>query len=102
MGYYCLSFLQWRIGTNTARQDVAAQYHIDLDVLKTLGTLTSDVGDLNTARKLERTSQIRAHTDKEVAWIRGAVKMLIRRKAEYDHDPTAALSQITMTDLPPL
>lgn len=102
MGFYCLSLLQWRTGSKTARQDVAAQYRIDLDVLKTLGTLTSDVGDLESARKLEKTSQVRPHTEKEVAWVKAAVKMLIRRKAEYDYDPTASLPQITMADLPQL
>jgi hypothetical protein len=71
-------------------------------VLKTLGTLTSDVGDLTSARKLEKTSQVRPHTEKEVAWIKAAVKMLVRRKAEYDHDPTAKLPQVTMNDLPEL
>lgn len=102
MGFYCLSLLQWRTGSKTARQDVATQYCIDLDVLKTLGTLTSDVGDLVSARKLEKTSQVRPHTAKEVAWVKAAVKALIRRKAEYDHDPSATLPQITMADLPQL
>ena len=102
MGFYCLSLLQWRTGSKTARQDVAAQYGIDLEVLKTLGTLTSDIGDLTSARKLEKSSQVRPHTEKEVAWVKAAVKMLIRRKAEYDNDPTASLPQITMNDLPQL
>lgn len=102
MGFYCLSLLQWRTGGKTARQDVAARYRIDPDVLKTLGTLTSDVGDLSSARKLEKSSQVRPHTEKEVAWVRAAVKVLIRRKAEYDYDPTAGLRQITMGDLPAL
>ena len=41
-----------------------------------------------------------------VSWaeVRTAIKALIRRKAEYDHDPAAAssLPEITMKDLPPL
>ncbi len=102
MGFYCLSLLQWRTGSNKARHAVAIQYKIGKDVLDKLGTLTSDVGDLNTARKLEASSQVRSHTAKEVEWIRAAVKALIRRKAEYDHDPTATLPQITMADLPQL
>ena len=102
MGFYCLSLLQWRTGSKTARQDVATRYRIDLEVLKTLGTLTSDIGDLNSARKLEKTSQVRPHTVKEVMWIKAAVKMLIRRKAEHDHDPAAARVQITLSDLPQL
>jgi hypothetical protein len=102
MGFYCLSLLQWRTGTKTARQDVAAQYDIDLDVLKTLGTLTSDIGDLTSARKLEMSSHVRPHTPKEVEWVKAVVKMLIRRKAEYDNDPTATRVQITMKDFPQL
>jgi hypothetical protein len=35
-----------------------------------------------------------------VALIEAAVKKIIRRVAEHDHDPTATLSQITMADLP--
>jgi hypothetical protein len=99
MGFYCLSLLQWRTGTKTARQDIATQYGIDLEVLKTLGTLTSDIGDLTSARKLEMSSQVRPHTPKEVKWVKAAVKMLIRREAEYDNDPTATRAQITMKDL---
>jgi hypothetical protein len=43
-------------------------------------------------------------TQAERLWVRAAIKALIRRKAEYDHDPTAApaLPEITMADLPPL
>jgi hypothetical protein len=102
MGFFCLSLLQWRTGSTKARQVVADQYKIQKDVLDTLGTLTSDVGDLTTARKLESTSQVRAHTAKEVEWIKAAVKALIRRKAEYDYDPAATLPEIKMSDLPAL
>lgn len=102
MGFYCLSLLQWRTGGKKAREAVANRYKIQKVVLDTLGTLTSDVGDLVTARKLESASQVRPHTDKEVTWIRAAVKTLIRRKAEYDHDPAAILPEITMADLPHL
>jgi hypothetical protein len=102
MGFYCLSLLQWRTGSKKARQAVADQYKIQKDVLDMLGTLTSDVGDLTTARKLESCSQVRSHTVKEVEWIKAAVKALIRRKAEYDHDPAATLPELTLSDLPGL
>ena len=43
-------------------------------------------------------------TDVERGWIRETVKMLIRRKGEYDFDPSSAASlrQITLADLPKL
>jgi hypothetical protein len=98
MGYVCLSTIQSDAG---GRGSAAAKFQIQRDVLDQLGTLTSDVGDEATARKFDTQSTKRAHTEAEKAWIEAAVQKIIRRVAEHDYDPTAALPQITMADLPP-
>jgi len=96
MGYFCLSLLQRQAGGKSA---LAKQYNVGMDVLKTLGKLTSEVGDLKSARKLDQDSEVRAHTLEEVEWIKAAVKALIRRKAEYDFDPHSKLPEITKNGL---
>jgi hypothetical protein len=65
---------------------------------------TSEKGRRLDARKLESGSTLDPLTEAEQRWIRAAVKMLIRRKGEYDYDPSAAdsLKQMTMADLPAL
>jgi hypothetical protein len=105
MGYFCLSFMQWSTGFGKgARKEASRIYKIDRDVLDTLGELTSEKGTPRDARKLESGATLIPLTDAEQRWIRAAVKMLIRRKGEYDYDPStaASLKQITMADLPKL
>jgi hypothetical protein len=61
-------------------------------------------GCLQEARKLDANATLRPLTPDENTWVRAALKVLIRRKAAYDHDPVAAVSLpiITMADLPKL
>jgi hypothetical protein len=97
MGYVCLSTIQEDAGD---RRQASIKYSIDPAVLSMLGTLTSDVGDLETARKFDNRSTKRAHTPGERAWVEAVVKRIIRRVGERDHNPTASLPQITMADFP--
>ncbi len=99
MGYFCLSAVQ---AEAHGKRRASNQYAIDEDVLTKLGELTSVVGTGLTARKLDARSTKRAHTPGEQYWIAEAVKTLIRRVAEYDYNPGAPLTQITMADLPKL
>jgi hypothetical protein len=101
LGYFCLSLIQWRAN---GRAVAACMYNIDRDVLDKLGELTSERGTLRDARKLDSSSILVPLTGVESGWIREAVKMLIRRKGEYDFDPATgnSLHQITMNDLPKL
>jgi hypothetical protein len=105
-GYVCLSYLEGTTGLKRrkSRNEAAIRYRIDLDVLNKLGDLVSTRGDLQEARKLDADATRSPLTPNEEAWVRAAIKMLIRRKAEYDHDPNAATSLpiITMSDLPTL
>jgi hypothetical protein len=97
MGYVVLSTAQNDAG---GRRKAAAQLNIHDDVLNTLGTLTSDVGDEATARKIDQHSTRRAHTSREQALVEEAVKKIIHRVGEHAHDPAANLPLITMADLP--
>ena len=75
-----------------------------MDLLNKLGSLVSEFGSLDEARKLDLKATLTPLTPEEKAWVQAAIKMLIRRKAEYDHDPNAAesLPAITMSHLPTL
>jgi len=104
MGYFCLSMLQWSTGSKKARAMAAQMYKIDEDVLKKLGELTSERGAPSEARKLDTTATLVPLTETEQRWLRQAVKRMILRKGEYDHDPAHAtsLNQIGMSQLPEL
>lgn len=105
LGYFCLSLMQWSTGIGKwARGTASRKYNIDREVFDKLGKLTSERGTQRDARKLDSGSTLIPLTDVEKRWIREAVKMLIRRKGEYDFDPAtaASLKQIKMADLPKL
>jgi len=97
MAYFCLTVFEYGTG---GRKAAAGQYNVAKLVLDKLGGLTSNVGDGQTARKFSGTATARSHTETEFQWLRAAVKLLIRRKGEYDADPFATLTQLTMSDLP--
>jgi hypothetical protein len=80
----------------------ANKYNIDKDVLDMLGTLTSEHGDKSEARKLDETSKMKPLTELEQTWIRETIKLIIRRKAEYDFDNYAIFTQINFKSLPPI
>ena len=105
VGYVCLSFLQGTTGIKQgARKEVSRKYRIAEEVRNKLGDLVSEKGDIREARKLDAGATLVPLTPAERLWVRAAIKALIRRKGEYDHDPAAAsaLPEITMVDLPPL
>jgi hypothetical protein len=99
MAYACLTLLEASAG---GRNRAVKKYGIEIDVLGTLGRLTSSVGDKETARKFKGLSEPRPHTGSEKAWIEAAVKALIRRAGERASDPEASRPQITTSDLPRL
>ena len=99
MAYFCLTVLQ---GSAGGRDEAAEQFGISGRVLDTLGRLTTEIGDDETARKRTHGSEWRPHTRAERAWIEAAVKALIRRAGEWASDPEAPGPQLTMNDLPKL
>jgi hypothetical protein len=99
MANFCLTVLEESAGgRNRARDRAAEKYSIEIDVLHTLGRLTSSVGDKETARKAKGLSERRQHTGAEKAWIEAAIKLLTLRAGEWAFDPGASLPRITMSD----
>lgn len=104
MAYFCLT-----VAAETAapgqrqvsgkRKVAAAKYSIDLKVLSKLGELTSTRGGDNARKSEGRGTPL---TRKEQEWIEEAVKVLIRRLAEYAADPTRQHKPITVANLPAL
>lgn len=88
MAYFCLSLLQ---SSAKGRTKAATKYKIELDILDKLGTLTSERGDRTDARKLDKDSTLIPLTNAEIEWICQTIRLIIRRKAEYDFDPASIL-----------
>lgn len=99
MAYFCLSLLQ---ANANGRYKASNKYNIDESVLKMLGNLTSEYGDKTEARKLNEKSTLKPLTGAESTWILETIKIIIRRKAEYDYDPTATFPKIVFQNLPPI
>ena len=97
MGYFCLSVLQADAG---GRRHAATKFTVHIDVLDTLGRLTSEVGDESTARKLDQGTTFRPHTNAETDWIKAAVKRLILRAGEIAANSAGSHSLIEMSNLP--
>lgn len=96
MAYFCYTLI-----TSIQSPKVASKiYGIHYTVLKKLSELTSVRGDKLEARKFTNTSSFEPLTMPEQNWIIETIKLLIRRKAEYDFDPDAAFKEITMDELP--
>jgi len=99
MAYACLTLLEGSTGATTgSRAAVCTMYSIDPAVRKTLGDMVSERGGPDEARKLGRSATKTPLTRKERQWVDDVIKALIRRKAEYDADPTSPLPLIAMTD----
>jgi hypothetical protein len=100
VGYACLTWLEGSPG----RKAAAKQYHIDFGVLARVGDWTANRGGPGEARKLGGSATLDPLTPEENAWLREAIRMLLRRKILYDGDPAtaASLPKITMADLPKL
>ena len=64
------------------RGDAAAKFNISKDVLRRIGHLAAEVGDLRTARKISPRWEERPHTQEELNFLLAAGKALIRRVGE--------------------
>lgn len=101
MAYAVLSLLEGTTGQKQgARVAVCAKYNIDQTVRDKLGDLVSEKGSPKEARKLDHGATRQPLTHAERSWVVAVVKALIRRKGEYDADPSAALTPITLSDFP--
>ena len=96
MAYFCYTLI-----TSIKSPKVASKiYAIHYSVLKKLSELTSVRGNKLEARKFTNTSSFEPLTMPEQNWIIETIKLLIRRKAEYDFDPEGTFQEITMGELP--
>jgi hypothetical protein len=99
MAYFCVTFVETKAG---GQRHVCRTFSIGEKVLRQIARLSTEVGDVRSARKMVKKSTRRPHTQQERNFVEAAVKRLIQRVAEYDADPSAPLRLITMGDLPPL
>jgi hypothetical protein len=99
MAYWCLTHVENIAGAGPKgrkRDNAADNYHFDVHVLNDLGELVSTAGG-DEARKSVGLS--RPFTDEERRWIKAAVKALIRRTGELEHDPIGPHPRITVGSL---
>ena len=103
MANACMTCLEGSTGaTSKVREAFCQTYHIDRSVREKLGAIVSERGGPDEARKLGGSATKTSLTNQEKQWVEACVKALIRRKAEYDADPTTPLKQITLSDFVPL
>jgi len=97
MAYWCLTVMEYSAG---GRPEAADQYRVDYRVLRKLGELCGNRGDVREARKMKGNAGITPLKQTEREWIRAVVKRLILRVGEYAYDPVPKLQPITMADFP--
>ncbi len=95
MAYFVLTLLETGAG---GRQNAAHLFNIDIEVLKTIGRLSSTKGDEKTARKAS--AMYEELTGPEKTWLEEATRLLIYRLGE--HASGVPLSRISFGDLPDL
>jgi hypothetical protein len=94
MAYFCLTVLDWASG---GRRSVPTQVGVERAVIKKLGDLASERGDMRTARKIKVGKVMVPLSLQESRWVEATVLALIRR-AWAGQDGTV----LRMADLPPL
>lgn len=103
MAYFCLPVVESSVG---GRKQATEYYNVSSAVLRTIARLSSEVGNERDLRKMGSSTgtrgTLRPYTPVEVAWLREATKLLIRRVGERASMSTPSPHQITLSDLPPL
>lgn len=97
MAYFVLTLLESTAGD---RRNAAHSFNIEVEVLRTIGRLSSTKGDPDTARKANSGVQFQELTGAERQWLEKAVALVIRRLGE--HASGVQLSSIRLADLPSL
>ena len=91
---FCLTVLEHLAG---GRNEASKRYGIAKPVLGKVGELCDAKGG-DDARKGKGTSQDLAQLEEQ--FLEAAVKAMIRRAAEFVHDPTLSFQQLTSSDFP--
>jgi hypothetical protein len=94
--YWCLTVLEY---SARGRAESAELYRIDPKVLRKLGELCGQRGDVSGRSPYGGGAPL---NPAEREWIRAVVRRLILRAGEVAFDPVAKLPRLTMADLPPL
>jgi hypothetical protein len=101
MAYFCLTVIENSTGEKKNQREHAGKlYNISPDLLGKLGQLVSETGDETQARKLGLKSRRAPLSGAEETWIRDAIRLIIRRKAEYDSSPGSVLPFLDLGQLP--
>lgn len=99
MAYFCLTVIERSAG---GRKEAVQKYSIAMPVFNRLGTLCSERGSKEEARKAPKEPNGLAFiplTQREREWVLAAVRLIIRRSVEVAACPVA---ELTMQDLPDL
>ncbi len=99
MAYACLTLIEGSTHQKPGREAASKLYAIAFPILKQIGDWTSTKGDAKEARKLGASATFTPLTPSEREWLDAAIRILIRRKAELDADPTAPLAMLQMIDV---
>ena len=99
MAYTYLTRFKYGFGGN---KEAASRYHVGSNVLKKHGRLSSESGDVTTARKWVSGRPPQPLSDREIEWVEDAVRPLIYRAGQYASDPEGEWPKITMKHLPQL
>jgi hypothetical protein len=104
MAFFCLTVLQYSARNapvkGNERKKANRTYNLDNNVLDTLGKLTTNLGNAETARKAG--GEGRPPTPSEKEWIERCVLALVRRAGEYAADPQKIFPKLMMPDQPKL
>ena len=96
MAYFCLTMLEYHF-PKRKREQAAAKYQIDYEVLDKMGDLSAKGGP-----QFGRKAGTDPLTEKEEKWLKKSVERVIYRAAQVTANPKQTLPTITMSDLPNL
>ena len=100
MANFCLTVLEDATGQKRNKRKASAEkYQIGLSVLSEVGRLADGKGG-SSARKAKGVKK--DFTNRERAFLEQAIKKMIKRAAEKVHSPDKVLTQILLSDLPPI
>lgn len=97
MAYFVLTLPEFAAGS---RQSAARSFQINVDILRTIGRLSSTKGDESSARKAAQGNQFEELSGSEKQWLEVAMRRIIYRLGE--HASGAPLALISLRDLPSL
>lgn len=105
MAYFIATFLEYTVDRDSRKQHgnrqqaVVNQYGIDREVLQTIRELSSRAGGTLARKAVGVRSEL---TGNETEFLKEAIKTIILRVAEKEHDPGKQLDEIRLSGLPPL